>query len=312
MPRRYLGGVFGDTIASNTTVHDLRGVFSMSQQYHVTQEGGWIIPLGGQGNPAGSAEALRLAGQTTNGVYYINTPDGGEQQVYCMFTSGNSEGGTHGWMLVGRYAANAMNTVRDTLSSQRSMVDVSQNGTSMWSADWGTYMPSEVRVIGCSNSDDWMNDRTTDWIYGVPSGHNLIRFLTNQTDYNSTSTVTFGTVPSGGKQGMKASGARDGRGRWTNTSYTDHRISDSTNSNYSKPGYFKAPGTDMWHYHAASDAKWSVSHSDTDSGQDDAASALFGYDDNTAAWFDNNQSEVTQATNRIDSGFNTAAFVFIR
>ena len=312
MPRRYLGGVFGDTIASNTGTNQLRGVFSMSQQYYVAQEGGWIIPLGGNGNPAGSAEAIRASGQTTNGVYYITTSDGGVQQVYCMFTDGSAEGGTHGWMLVGRYQANAMDTVRNTLSSQRSMVDVTQNGTSMWSADFGTFTPSEVRVIGCGNTNDWMANRTTDWIYGVPSGHNLIRFLTNQTDYNATSTTTFGTVPSGTKQGMICSGARDGRGRWSNGSYTDHRISDNSSSNYCRPGYFKAAGSNMWYYNAGGDAKWSVAHTGNDSGQDTNSTAEMGYDDNTAAWFDNNQTLVSQATNRIDSGFNTAAFVFIR
>ena len=312
MPRRYLGGVFGDTIASNTGTNQLRGVFSMSQQYHIAREGGWIIPLGGNGNPAGSAEAIRASGTTTNGVYYINTPDGGVQQVYCLFTDGSAQGGTYGWMLVGRYQANAMDSVRGTLSSQRSLVDVTQNGNSMWSADFGTFTPSEVRVIGCGDTNDWMNNRTTDWIYGIPSGHNLIRFLTQQTNYTSTSSVTFGTVPSGSKQGMIASGARDGRGRWSNTSYTDHRVSDSNNGNYCKPAYFKEPGTNMWYYNAGGDAKWSVSHTGVDSGQDIDSSAEMGYDDNTAAWFDANQTEVSQATNRIDTGFNTAAFIFIR
>ena len=46
--------------------------------------------LGTEGNPADSAEAIKLLG-TTNGLYYINTPDGGVQQVYCMFTSGSSQ-----------------------------------------------------------------------------------------------------------------------------------------------------------------------------------------------------------------------------
>ena len=312
MPRRYLGGIFGNTIASDTETDQVTGVFSMSQQYHMTQEGGWTIPLGGNGNPAASAEAIRSTGQTTNGVYYISTPDGGEQQVYCMFTNGSTEGGTYGWMLVGRYQANAMNTVRDTLSSQRSLIDVTQNGTSMWSADFGTYTPTEVRVIGCGDSTNWMLNRTTDWIYGVPSGHNLIRFLTNQTNYTTGNQTAFGQVPSGSKQGMICSGARDGRGRWSNPNYTDHRISDNSSGNYSRPAYFKEPGSNMWYYNGGGDAKWSVSHTGSDSGQDIDSSAEMGYDDNNAAWFDANQTEVAQATTRIDSGFNTAAFIFIR
>jgi hypothetical protein len=312
MTRRWVGGVFGNTIGTDTSVTDASGIFTTYDQYYLRQEGGWG-QLGESGNPASSAEALRIAGITTDGLYYINTPDGGEQQVYCMFTSGAGQGGDHGWMLVGRYAADAKTTVASVLSSARSMIDVTQNGDSKWSADFGTYTPAEVRIIGCSNSSDWMGNRTTDWIYVVPSNHNLIRFLTNQTDYTNTGNVSQGTVPSDDKQGNLCAGARDGRGRWNNSNYIHHRISDNNAGNYCKPGYFKSPGTSMWYYNAGTDAKWTVANADTKSGQDDAASALFGYDDGAGpSWFDNNQTEVAQGTVRVDSGFNTAAFVFIR
>ena len=270
--------------------------------------------LGTVSNPAASAEALRVNGITTNGTYYINTPDGGAQQVYCMFTSGSSQGGDYGWMLVGRYAADAKSTVTTNMTSIRALNDVTQNGDTRWSADFGTYITSEVRVIGCSDTADWMSNRSTDWIYQVPTNQNLIRFLTNQTNYTSTSQVNFGDV-SGPKRGMTCAGARDGRGRWTNTGYIHHRISDASASlsTYCRPGYFSAPGSSMWSYHGANDAKWSVSATVNESGQDISASALVGYDDgNGPAWYDANTGSVGQNATRVDNGWNHALFIFIR
>ena len=271
--------------------------------------------LGSQQNPATSAEALRSAGTTTDGLYYISTPDGGTQQVYCMFTSGSSQGGDYGWMLVGRFSADAKNNVRSVLASERSMIDVTQAGTSRWSADFGTYTTTEVRVIGCSNTADWMTNRSTDWIYQVPSNQNLIRFLTNQTNYTSTSKVAYGTVTSGPKQGMTCDGARDGRGRWTNSGYIHHRISDAAGSmeNHCRPGHFSAPGSDMWYYNGMGDAKWNVSATSVDSGQDISSSALVGWDDNNGpAWYDANTGSVAQNATRVDNGWNHALFIFIR
>ena len=271
--------------------------------------------LGTVANPAVSAEALRVNGVTTNGVYYIITPDGGVQQIYCMFTSGSSQGGDYGWMLVGRFQADAKSYVTANMASQRGMNDVTQNGTTLWSADFGTYITSEVRVIGCSDTSDWMSNRSTDWIYQVPTNQNLIRFLTNQTDYTSTSQVNFGSVTSGPKRGMTCAGARDGRGRWTNTGYIHHRVSDEATSlsTFCRPGYFSAPGSGMWSYHGAGDAKWSVSATVAYSGQDTDSSALVGYDDNNGpAWFDANTGSVAQNATRVDNGWNHALFIFIR
>ncbi len=281
---------------------------------------GWVnaaagASLGTVANPATSAEALRVNGVTTNGVYYISTPDGGTQQIYCMFTSGSAQGGDYGWMLVGRFQADAKSYVTANMASQRGMNDVTQNGTTLWSADFGTYITSEVRVIGCSDTSDWMSNRSTDWIYQVPSNQNLIRFLTNQTNYTSTSNVNFGNVTSGPKRGMTCAGARDGRGRWTNTGYIHHRVSDPSTdlSTFCKPGYFSAPGSGMWSYHGANDAKWSVSATVAYSGQDTDSSALIGFDDgNGPAWYDDNTGNVAQNATRVDNSWNHALFIFIR
>ena len=314
MTRRWIGGVFGNTLGSDTSVANTTGVFSMEQQYYIMQEGGWIIPYGGQGNPATSAEALRAAGITTDGVYYITTPDGGEQPVYCMFTSGSGQGGDHGWMLVARFAADGKTTIRNQITSVRGLTDVTQTGGSAWSADFGTYTTTEVRCIGCSGSANWMGNRSSDWIYQVPSSQNAIRFFTNQTNYTNTSKVAFGQVSSGPKQGTTCAGARDGRGRWTNSNFVSNRISDTAGSmeNWCRPGYFSAPGSDMWFYHGMNDAKWSVHATGASSGQDTDSSALIGTDDgNGPAWYDANASTVGPNATRVD--FNSQAFfIFIR
>ena len=322
----------GSSIKFPTATANLSGINTAvgTAYYNITDDelriytgatDGWANAAGGAAlgtvdNPAASAEALRDVGTTTDGVYYINTPDGGAQQVYCMFTSGSSQGGDYGWMLVGRFSADAKNNVRSVLASQRSMIDVTQANTSRWSADFGTYTTTEVRVIGCSNTADWMSNRSTDWIYQVPSNQNLIRFLTNQTNYTNTSKTAYGTITSGPKQGMACAGARDGRGRWTNSSYVYHRISDPAGSleNYVRPGYFSAPGSDMWYYHGMNDAKWSVAAGSVAySGQDTDSSALVGYDDgNGPAWFDANTGTVAQNSSRVDNGWNHALFIFIR
>lgn len=272
-------------------------------------------PLGTQQNPAVSAEALRVGGTTTDGVYYINTPDGGVQQIYCMFTSGSGNGGDYGWMLVGRFSEDAKTSIRSDITSVRGLADVTQDGNSRWSADFGTFTTTEVRMIGCGDTSDWMSNRTTDWIYQVPSSQNLIRFLTNQTNYTNTSKVAFGQVSSGPKQGTTCAGARDGRGRWTNTGYIHNRISDPADSmqNWCRPGYFSAPGSSMWYYHGMNDAKFSVSATVAYSGQDTDSSALIGTDDgNGPAWYDANTGNVAQNATRVDTGYDTAFFVFIR
>ena len=296
----------------NTTSDELRVYTGATNGW---KNAGAEDPLGTQGNPASSAQALRDAGTTTNGLYYINTPDGGAQQIYCMFTTGSANGGDYGWMLVCRFASDGKHTIRNAITSVRGMNDVTQGGGSRWSADFGTYYPSEVRFIGAGNSTNWMGSRNTDWILTVPSGWNLIRFMTNQTNYTSTSKVNYGTVSSGPKEGISCDSARDGRGRWSNNQFTMMRISDPATGgeNYCRPGYFSTPGTDMWYYHGKGDAKFCVSATDSNAGQDTDSSALIGTDDNNGpAWYDANTGNVNQDSNRVDSGFDTAFFIFIR
>ena len=45
MTRRYVGGVFGNTVGTDVTFDTIAGVFDISQQYYIRQEGGWIDPV---------------------------------------------------------------------------------------------------------------------------------------------------------------------------------------------------------------------------------------------------------------------------
>ena len=54
MTRRWIGGVFGNTVGSDTDLANTTGVFSMEQQYFMKQEGGWTPPIGTESNPYSS------------------------------------------------------------------------------------------------------------------------------------------------------------------------------------------------------------------------------------------------------------------
>lgn len=44
MTRRWVGGIYGNTVGSGVSFVDIKGIFSIDQQYYIKQEGGWIIP----------------------------------------------------------------------------------------------------------------------------------------------------------------------------------------------------------------------------------------------------------------------------
>ena len=51
--KRFNGGIFGNTVGSDTGANNTSGVFSISHQYYMKQEGGWEPPLPGtQEGPA--------------------------------------------------------------------------------------------------------------------------------------------------------------------------------------------------------------------------------------------------------------------
>ena len=99
MTRRWIGGVFGNTIGTDTDFGNTRGVFSMEQQYYLIQEGGWGPALGGaESNPASNAKQIYDTGNRLNGIYWLKHGSGSAYQAYCWIDA-NSGGG---YQLVGK------------------------------------------------------------------------------------------------------------------------------------------------------------------------------------------------------------------
>ena len=78
MTRRWIGGVFGNTLGSDTSVANTTGVFSMEQQYYIMKEGGWNLPPYGTdiSNPGLTPADLIANGVTTNGYYWLKGTNG--------------------------------------------------------------------------------------------------------------------------------------------------------------------------------------------------------------------------------------------
>ena len=79
MPRRYLGGVFGNTIGSDIDKADVTGVFSISQQNYMISEGGWSGLDNYYGD--GSDGSLNTSGNNTLTVQNKNGSYDGDMVV---------------------------------------------------------------------------------------------------------------------------------------------------------------------------------------------------------------------------------------
>ena len=276
-----------------------------------------VVDYGVFNNP----QVARDAG-VASGIYKFNTPDGGVQDGYYLSTSGSSQGGDFGWVLIGRYAADASSQVTATMNSVRGLDDISTSGNSVWSADWGHYKPLEVRFMGHTNASDILGNRTIDWIYRTGNINQtgdsryspfLWEWLANMDhgDGLTSSNYSFKTTAiNGGKQGIRCRGARDGRGRWDNSTFSSIRISDNSGSNYVKPAGLTSPTSSMWYYHAAQDAKWAVSASDHEAGQDTDSSAMFGWDDGNRSFYDEGTGNRDQNSNERD--YSSCVLVWMR
>ena len=261
-----------------------------------------------------------------SGVYKMNTPDGGVQDAYFLNCTGTSQGGDQGWVLVARWPAplNGNASLKANLSSVRGMADVSRTGTARWSADWGSLTIKEFRIITYSSSDgsDILGTRGCDWIYRIegPGMYNgerscdtrLYNWISNNSHDDPGIDAQVGMenrAVSGSKAGFHIYGARDGFGNWTNANLKEIRQADhgDTRSQIKRTG-FMVPTTDMWCMweqedgtQEPKDAKWTVSSTDSDCGQDTDQDGKVGYDDNQFGHYYN------PGTNRSDSD-NTVSF----
>ena len=154
MTRRWLGGVYGNTVGSDTDVSNTTGVFSMEQQYYMKQEGGWELPpVGHQLNPATGVAEIVADGQTTNGYYWIKGTGlvADAREFYCILDSGFSLGA--GWMVVanhdGAKAPNSSHQARLTSYSNHVGHD-NNGGTGSVNADPTASVMVPERSFSCN------------------------------------------------------------------------------------------------------------------------------------------------------------------
>ena len=188
------------------------------------------------------------------------------------------------WMVVAK--------IQQASHLQAAMASVEQIDTSTdlqtgteWSSCFGDLMPSAVRYTASSNWDEWRDYRGVDFIHGVPHGRPWKQFFTSG---NNNAFQSDGT-----KAGWTCKGAWDGKNRWHNPTYTFCRMSDPSGTAPSINQSFFGTATasnsanalNMWG--DRNDAKFSVNHSGTVSGQDTSISQGYGYDDDHYGHEDN-------------------------
>lgn len=102
---RWLGGVFGNTKLATDTSANVTGVYTISDQYHMRREGGWLAPLGSQSRPAVDVAELLADGITTNGYYWLkgtgSVNASTTRQFYCILDSSFPLGA--GWTVIANH-----------------------------------------------------------------------------------------------------------------------------------------------------------------------------------------------------------------
>lgn len=279
-----------------------------------------------------SPQELKRAG-FPSGVYKFDTPNGGVQNGYFLNCSGSSQGGDFGWVLVARWRGgtdtNAINndalatSFSNAVNSSRGMANIAIGDASQFSADWGDYRPTEIRVITYNNSSNILGNRGVDFIYKTGFyGNRGVTWWEMMSNEQASDRNFFQAQPlenrsmndSNSKGGQKFMSARDGKGRWTNNNYQWHRNTDyvSTSAAVIAAGFIM-PTNNMWNpYNGTSDHKWSVSATDTDSGQDTDSSAFVGFDDNAWAHYDANTGNVGESSSRRDYNAGYCCTMWLR
>lgn len=280
-----------------------------------------------------SPQELKRAG-FSSGVYKFDTPNGGVQDGYFLNCSGSSQGGDFGWVLVARWKGGTLSGAHNndqlatsfstSASSERGMDDISIGGANKFSADWGDYRPTEIRVITYSNASDILGSRGVDFIYkcgmNTDCGDTWWQIMSNtqcgdRNFYNDQPLENRGVDgSSNSKGGQKFQSARDGKGRWINNNYQYHRNTDyiAESSAVIAQGFI-TPMTGMWDpYDQTADHKWSVSATSSHSGQDTDSSAYVGWDDGHWAHYDANTSNVSQNSTRRDYNAGYCCTMWLR
>jgi len=201
------------------------------------------------------------------------TPNGGTQTVRII------EDALGQWILVGRFAANAMSEIQGTWSTVRGLsTSTSQSTATAFSADFGDAYPTEVRVMGATDFDNWRDTRTIDFVYRVPAGRQWQTFFNGG---NTDGTFVTSVVP---RYGWDCAGTYDGFGRWNNPLNTQIGMADGAYTNPSSA--YTTPSSGAIYWNGTGDAKMSVIHTGVYSGQDTYTTSAFGADDAVTGFFD--------------------------
>lgn len=272
-------------------------------RFEVYLSTGWNVlgAGGGGGNPKGLTQSTPAvdaqevldtsASPPSDGLYYIDTPNGGVQQIYCIFDRGA------GWMVVGKFGGDASDTVANTVTTTRALTVQNSTGT-QFSADFGDYYPSFVRHIGVDNISDWSNNRNLDFWHGVPNDRQWKRYWTNGRSSGMDRIR---------RQGFTTQGSWDGRGRWANPDYGFMQMSDADTS--ISEGAFTSSGS--FYFHNAQDAKFSTDSHRSTSGQDEEVQCQYGYDDSRRCFMDRFTDGARDGNNTNRRDYSSAVYVLL-
>jgi hypothetical protein len=296
------GQVWWDNLTGNVKIYDS------------TQSNWFLVKSGLDGSS--SARALPdinlvtsyLGNNFAAGTYYINTPDGGVQQAYLMHAE------NYVWVLVGRFQADASQTIQNVIPSKRALIDVSQNGASYWSADWGSAAVQDVMIWGAT---DFMaqSGHTVNWVYELKGNSTLRGFfagLNSGDDYNNSEDNL--ALYTNNKRGLRCYGARDGvfkGSRWTNSGFNYIMISDDAGGHWTNSHGFTNPISSTTYWNGGGDAKLIVSDTNQSAGQDyGAISQGFGFDDTYRHFADFYPSQGPDNANTIN--YSSAVTIWAR
>jgi len=242
----------------------------------------------------------------------LTTSNGGDQTCRIF------EDWTGRWVMVGRFAADARTSIQGTWSSVSGLsTSTSQSETTAFSADWGDIYPSEVRIMGCTDVEEYMDTRTIDFVYGnKPSG--VHSYTPRQWKHFFAGQNADGMLANAGgspRYGFTVGYAYDGKGRWYNPNMHGMGMSDGNTTN-PRAAYTTAT-SNAFNWHGAGDAKLLATHYRTYASQDSYQTTGFGADDSVQGFYDSYPTEYTNMGGGTNGGgvhatLSSAVFVLLK
>ena len=218
----------------------------------------------------------------------LTTPNGGDQTCRIF------EDWTGRWVMVGRFAADARTSIQGTWSSVSGLsTSTSQSETTAFSADWGDAYPSEVRIMGCTDVEEYMDTRTIDFVYGNRPG-GVHSYTPRQWKHFFAGQNADGMLTNAGgspRFGFTVGYAYDGKGRWYNPNMNGMGMSDGNTTN--PIAAYSTATSNAFNWNTADDAKLLATHYRTYASQDSYQTTGFGHDDNVQGFYDSYPTEYT-------------------